>query len=460
MKCNFFPHQKYTIQYIKDHPAAGVFQDMGLFKTCSTLTAIEWLMYQDMQINKVLVIAPLNVCTLTWPEEIAKWDHVKHLRYSLIIGTEKERRAAIRKPADIYIINCENVVWLVSHYQQSFKYDMLVIDESSKFKNHDSKRFKALKQVIPKFRRVVELTGTPTGNGLINLWSQMYLLDRGQRLGKNITAYREAYFIRNFSGFGYALREGSEEVIKDQIQDICISMKTEDYVKLPDRIDHKIKIKLPAKIQEQYDEFEKDQILTLILMGEEKNIAALTKGALSGKLLQYAGGAIYDEKKNVHHIHKEKMIRLEEIVDEAEGKPMMVFYNFVHELDRILEKFPQAVQFKGTRSQKEKIKAQWDKGLISMLVCHPASAGHGLNMQAGGSIIVWFGLTWDLEFYQQGNKRLHRLGQQAPVIIHHLICVNTMDEEVMEALHDKDHLQERFMAAIKARITKYKKQAA
>lgn len=457
MKFKSYKYQDYTSQYIIDHPSAGIFQDMGLGKTVSTLTAIEWLMYQEFDVHKVLVIAPLNVCALTWPEELKKWDHLKHLRYSLILGTEAERRAAIRKPADIYIINCENVVWLVSHYQTSFKYDMLVIDESSKFKNHDSKRFKALKQVIPKFKRVVALTGTPTANGLLNLWSQLYLLDRGERLGKNITAYREAYFGRNFNGFGYKISDGCEGIIKDKIKDICISMKTEDYIDLPPRIDRYVRFKLSAKVQEKYDDFEKDQILEILLAsGESKDVAALTKATLAGKLLQFAGGAVYDEDKFPHRIHDEKLDMLSNIIEEAQGKPVLIFYSYIHELDRIKKRFPQAVVFKGSQRHKQEIKDQWDQGEVEIMICHPASAGHGLNLQAGGSIIVWYALTWDLEFYQQGNKRLHRSGQKEPVIIHHLIAENTMDQDVMTALESKNDLQESFMLAIKARIEKYK----
>lgn len=451
-----YKYQDFTSQYIIDHPAAGIFQDMGLGKTVSTLTALDYLLYEELEINKVLVIAPLNVCKITWPEEIQKWDHLRHLRYSLIIGTEVERRAAIRKPADIYIINCENVAWLVSHYQTSFKYDMLIIDESSKFKNHDSKRFKALKQVRPRFKRVIALTGTPTANGLLNLWSQVYLLDKGVRLGINITAYREAYFGRNFNGFGYEIRTGCEEIIKEKIKDICISMKTEDYLDLPERIDRFEKIQLSTEMQEKYDDFEKDQILNILLnTGEEKDIAALSKAALSNKLLQFAGGAVYDEDNLVHKMHNEKLDRLDEIIEEAQGEPVIVFYSYIHEKDRILERFPNAVVFNSKNAIK--VKQQWDEKKIQIMLCHPASAGHGLNLQAGGSIIIWFGLTWDLELYLQGNKRLHRKGQEKPVIIHHMIMQNTMDQDVMKALQDKNSFQESFMLAIKARIDKYKK---
>lgn len=452
MKYNAYPHQLFTTQAIIDNKHYAVFQDMGLMKTASTLNAVDWLMNSDFQIDKVLVVAPLNVCRLTWPEEIAKWDNLKHLTYSLIIGSEKARRAAIRKKADIYLINCENVAWLVSHYQTTFKYDMLVIDESSKFKNSDSKRFKALKQVIPKFKRVVELTGTPVSNGMMNIWSQIYLLDRGERLYEYITRYREQWFTKNYSGFGYKIREGAEDEIKELIKDICVSMKTEDYIQLPERMDRFVTINLPTELKQKYDEFERDQIFNILLNGEEREIFALTKGVLSNKLLQFAGGAVYDEYKVAHHIHDEKLNRLEELIDEAEGKPVLVFYNYTHEKTRILKRIKEAVVFKG-----KKEKDLWDAKKIPVMICHPASVGHGLNLQAGGSIIIWFGVTWDLELYQQGNKRLHRKGQTEPVIIHHLIVNGTMDMDVLEALNDKENVQERFMKSVKARIDKYKK---
>lgn len=453
---NLHNYQTFAVQHIINHPEAGLLLDMGLGKTVSTLTAIKKLMDEYLEVNKVLIIAPKRVAESTWGDEIEKWEHLKGLTVSKILGSQKQRKEALKASADIYTINRENVVWLVSHLQGYWPFDMVVIDELSSFKSSKSARFRALRLVRPKTNRVVGLTGTPAPNGLIDLWSQIYLLDMGARLERTITAYRTKYFRPGRTNgqivFDYKLNNGSEEAIYKQIGDICISMKAEDYLQLPERIDRTVDVHLTEKLAEQYMEFEKEQVLAL--ENEDGDISAVNAAALSNKLLQFSNGAIYDSERNVHEIHSEKLEALEEIVEAANGQSVLVFYSFRHDVSRIMRKLksfhPKEI------GGPEDIKA-WNNGNLPLLLAHPASAGHGLNLQGGGHIIVWFGLPWSSELYQQANARLYRQGQSKPVIIHHLIAKGTMDEDVMKALGNKIDKQEALMQAVKARIQKWRK---
>lgn len=452
---NLHEYQRTAVQHIIEHPYGALLMEMGLGKSISTLTAIKKLMDEYLEVNKVLVIAPKRVAESTWSDEIAKWEHLKGLTVSKILGTEKQRKAALKASADIFVINRENVVWLVSHLQGYWPFDMVVIDELSSFKSSKSARFRALRLVRPKTNRVVGLTGTPAPNGLIDLWSQLYLLDLGERLGRTITSYRSKYFRPGRSNgqivFDYKLNSGSEEAIYKQISDICISMKAEDYLQLPERIDRTVEVHLPEKMMNQYLEFEKDQVLAL--ENEDGDISAVNAAALSNKLLQFSNGAIYDSERNVHDIHNEKLEALEEILEAANGQSVLVFYSFRHDVSRILKKLksyhPREI------GRPEDIKA-WNEGNIPVLLAHPAGAGHGLNLQAGGHIVVWFGLPWSSELYQQANARLYRQGQNKPVIVHHLIATGTMDEDVMKALGDKIDKQDALMQAVKARIQRWR----
>lgn len=443
-------YQQYSINHIIDHKASGLFLDMGMGKTVSTLTAIDNLLFLG-EVCKVLVIAPLRVAEDTWSTEVEKWDHLKHLRISKILGTKKQRQEALMKDADIYVTNRENVDWLVSECFNSWIWDMVIIDELSSFKSSKAKRFRALKKVRPYFKRIVGLTGTPAPNSLIDLWPQIYLLDGGQRLGKTITGFKDRYFNpgrRNgYVVYNWELKEGAEEAIQNKISDICISMKAGDYLELPERIDNKVQINLSKKSMEIYKKLEKDLIIEL---GEE-DITAANAAVLTNKLLQMANGAIYSENKEVIRIHDEKLEKLEEIIDTSNGKSVLVFYNFKHDYNRISEMLAKKKVAYQTLDTSEDIK-KWNEGEIQVALLHPASAGHGLNLQYGGNIIVWFGLTWSLELYQQANARLHRQGQKETVIIHHLISKGTVDEDVMNALANKEINQNMLLEAVKARL--------
>lgn len=450
-------YQKYIADFIIEHPASGCLVDMGLGKTVSTLTAINRLMYEDLEINKVLVIAPKRVAEDTWTKEVEKWDHLKHLRVSRVLGSEPQRKAALRIDADIYVINRENVCWLVAQYHGSLPFDMLVIDELSSFKSPKAQRFKSLRLVRPQFSRVVGLTGTPAPNGLCDLWSQIYLLDQGDRLEKTITKYREKYFRPGRSNgqvvFDYKILDGSEKAIYQKISDICVSMKAEDYLELPPRMEHVVEVFLPETVRVKYTEFEKDEILRLVEHEEESAISAVNAAALSNKLLQFSNGAIYDAERNVHEIHDAKLEALEEIVEAANGEPVLVFYSFRHDISRIKRKLKAC---KPRELVDSKDIDDWNAGKIQVLLAHPAGAGHGLNLQKGGNVIVWYGLTWSLELYQQACARLHRQGQTKPVQIYHLLAKGTMDDDVMKAISGKADKQEALMQAVKARINKYK----
>jgi SNF2 family DNA or RNA helicase len=450
MKFNPWNYQQYSINHIIDHKASGLFLDMGMGKTVSTLTAIDNLIFL-CEVNKVLVIAPLRVAEDTWSTEVDKWDHLKHLKISKILGTKKQREEALNKDADIYVTNRENVDWLVNECFDSWIWDMVVIDELSSFKSSKAIRFRALKKVRPYFKRIVGLTGTPAPNSLIDLWPQIYLLDGGKRLGKTITGFKDRYFNpgrrHGYVVYNWELKEGAEEAIQNKISDICMSMKADDYLDLPERIDNRVEISLSKKSMEIYKKLEKDLIIEL---GEE-DITVANAAVLTNKLLQMANGAIYSESKEVVNIHDEKLEKLEEIIDTSNGKSVLVFYNFKHDYNRISEMLTKKKIKHQTLNTSEDIK-KWNEGEIQVALLHPASAGHGLNLQYGGNTIVWFGLNWSLELYQQANARLHRQGQKETVIIHHLIAKGTVDEDVMNALANKEINQNMLLEAVKARL--------
>jgi SNF2 family DNA or RNA helicase len=451
----YSPHeyQQHATDHVIDNKASALFLDMGLGKTVSTLTAIDQLMYVNFEVSKVLVIAPKRVAEDTWTGEAKKWDHLKHLKISLVLGTERQRKEALLKKADIFVINRENVCWLVAFGQGYFPYDMIVIDELSSFKSAKSARFKALRMVRQKVNRVVGLTGTPAPNSLVDLWPQLYLLDQGERLGKTITGYRDKYFNASQRNghivYKYEIKKTAEQEIYDKIADICISMKAKDYLSLPERIELSVPVTLNGATLAKYYAFEKSLVLAL---NEADDLSVANAAALTNKLLQYANGAVYDDERNVHEVHNDKIEALEEIVEAANGKPVLVFYSYRHDVDRIKKHLK---AYKPEELQGSSHIAQWNAGTVPFLLCHPASAGHGLNMQAGGNTIVWFGLPWSLELYMQANARLDRQGQKQSVIIHHLITTGTMDEDVIKALTNKAIGQEALMLAVKARIKKY-----
>lgn len=448
----FVPHnyQKYAIEHVIKHPACALLLDMGLGKTVITLTAIKELMHNYFDVYKVLIIAPLRVAKMTWSQELQKWDHLEGLTISKVLGTEKQRLKALNADADIYVINRENTEWLVNHYGKAWPFDMVVIDELSSFKSNKSRRFKALKKVRPLIKRIVGLTGTPTPNGLIDLWPQIYLLDRGERLGKTITGYRNQYFLPNqvnwHTGvvYNYRLKDGAEEQIYNKISDICVSMKAKDYLDVPELIEIPVEIELGNKDYQKYKKFERDLLLPV---SDTEDIEALTAAALSNKLLQMANGAVYGEDKQVYKIHDEKLKVLEELIESANGKPVLVYYNYKHDMERIKEYFKDV----RTLDTEQDIK-DWNDGKIPILLLHPASAGHGLNLQAGGNTIIWFGLNWSLELYQQANARLHRQGQTSKVSCYLLVAKGTIDEDVVKAIKSKAKGQDALLEAVKARI--------
>jgi SNF2 family DNA or RNA helicase len=454
----FVPHkyQEYAIERIIDTPAIGLFLEMGLGKTVITLTALDQLKYDYFDANKILVIAPLRVAEDTWSRESQKWDHLKHLRISKILGDRKQREKALQADADLYIINRENVEWLVSTTGNKWPFDTVIVDELSSFKSHSAKRFRALRRVRPLINRIIGLTGTPAPNGLMDLWSQVYLLDQGERLGKTITGYRDRYFIAGArSGhvvYDWKQKKESEEAVYSKISDICVSMKSEDWLDMPERIDRIVPVKLDATAREKYRQLERDMLLPMV----DADIVANTAAVLSNKLLQLANGAAYDERKGVREIHNAKLDALEDILEAANGHPILLFYSYKHDLDRIRFRFKQTrILRKGAEGVKDI--ADWNAGKIPLLAVHPASAGHGLNLQDGGNTMVWFGLTWSLELYQQAIARLLRQGQKKNVIVHHLVAEGTMDEDVMSALEDKAAGQDALMTAVKARIEKCKR---
>ena len=461
---NLHKYQKACVEHIIAHPFCGLFIDMGLGKTATTLTAIDDLMNDYCEISSVLVIAPKRVASSVWQEEAEKWEHLKHLRFSKIIGTAKQRIHALYTKADVYVISRDNVAWLCALYGGGkLPFDMVVADELSSFKSYKSERFKALRGARPYLKRFVGLTGTPAPNGLIDLWPQIFLMDRGERLEKTITRYREKYFRPGQTNghvvYSYNLMSDSEELIHEKIEDICISMKADDYLTMPLRTDNYIPLRMPDALKKQYDDFEKNKVLDLISTTSDNGsipveVNVVNAAALSNKLLQFANGAVYDEEKNVHEIHDIKLEALKEIIDDANGQPVLVAWTYQFDRDRILNYLK---KYKPRELKTDKDIADWNAGKIQVMLAHPASAGHGLNLQAGGSIIVWYGQTWSLELYQQFNARLYRQGQQNGVVIHHLIMNGTHDEDVIKALKAKDRKQNALMESIKAKIEKYKK---
>ena len=444
----FIPHdyQQYAIDFIESHKTAAVLLDMGLGKTVITLTALNNLLFDRFEISRILVIAPLRVARNTWPQEIGKWEHLKHLRYSVAVGTEKERRDALRKQASLYIINRENVPWLVE--KTDFSYDAIVIDELSSFKNWSSKRFKALMKVRPLAKRVIGLTGTPSGNGLMDLFAEFKVLDMGQRLGRFITKYRQDYFVPDKRNgqvvFSYAPLPGAEERIYEKISDITISMEAADHLRMPELIESEYSVRMDEAEKKMYDSM--CEQLVLQIKGNE--VTAANAGVLSGKLVQMANGAVYTDDGATLHIHDRKLDALEDIVESMNGKPLLVAYWFRHDAERIEKRVP------CVRLDTDEAIARWNRGEIPVALIHPASAGHGLNLQSGGSTLVWFGITWSLELYQQTVARLYRQGQSAKtVVVQHIIAEDTIDERILRALKQKDKTQAALIAAVKAEVT-------
>ena len=435
-------YQNKNVQWMKDVPKVALWCEMGTGKSIMSLTAITDLL-DSFTVNKVLIIAPLRVANSTWHKELLSWEHTKHLTYRIVTGSTKNRISQLMLPADVYIINRENVAWLVEHMGKNWDFDMVVIDEASSFKSNKSQRWKALKKVAPKIERMVQLTGTPSPNGLLDVWAQVALLDGGERLGRNMTQYKQRYFTSDYMGFKYEPIQGAKDKIERKISDIVVSMKAEDYLELPDRIDIVHPVTLTTKEMKTYKEFEQDMIMEF----EETEIVASNAAVLAGKLLQLCNGSLYlDETRKYQQFHSRKIEALKDIVEDNPDENILVAYNFKFDLELIKKAFPDAVVLgKGG----EELDA-WNKGEIKMLLAHPASASMGLNLQKGGSMIVWYGLTWSLEYYQQFCARLHRQGQEKPVRIIHIVTEGCKDEKVMKAIEAKAETQEELMQALKA----------
>jgi SNF2 family DNA or RNA helicase len=452
MKYNPHKYQSYATDFIINNPIAAVFLEMGLGKSVITLTAMKKL-FETNTICKVLVIAPLRVARDTWPQEIKKWDHLKGMKYAVAVGTETERKAAVLKSEPVTIINRENVDWLINKSGLPFDFDMVVIDELSSFKCYGAKRFKALLKVRPFIKRIVGLTGTPSSNGLMDLWAEFRILDFGKRLGRYITRYRLSYFEpdkRNAQMvFSYKPLPGAEDAIYDKISDITISMKSVDYLDMPECVINEVPVYMSPSEQSVYDDFREDMVIKL----KNEEIDAANAAVLSGKLLQMANGAVYDEMGTAHLIHDRKLDMLEDLIEGANGKPVLVAYWFKHDLVRIEQRL-KALKVPYAKLDTSDSIERWNKGEIPVMLCHPASSGHGLNLQAGGSTLIWFGLTWSLELYQQTNARLWRQGQKETVVIHHIICGGTIDEDVMDALKRKEKTQSALIDAVKANLEK------
>lgn len=447
----FIPHeyQRRAIDKIMTTPAVGLFLEMGLGKTVVSLTAAARLIYEEFDVSRVLVIAPLKVAEDTWSREGSKWDHLKELKIAKILGTAAQRRRAADSEADVYVVNRENVVWLSKYYPASrWRWDMVIIDELSSFKSSAAERFKALRRVRPYIRRVVGLTGTPNPNGYMDLWAEIFLLDQGERLERTIGRYRQLYF-RPGKGNGYVTYEWlllpeADKAIQSKIADITVSMKAEDYLSLPEKIENEVKVVLPPEVKATYKQMEREHLLEL----EETEVTAANAAAVMNKLLQLSGGAVYDDEGGFIELHEEKLKALRDIIDTA-GGPVLVFYGFRHERARLLKALG---KLKPRELQTEKDIDEWNAGQIPVLLAHPGSVAYGLNLQAGGHVIVWYSLPWSLELYQQANARLHRQGQTQAVVINHLIAVGTVDEQVVKSLRAKDTGQAALMAALKERI--------
>ena len=451
MKYEPHDYQVYASEYIKEHDAAAVFLECGLGKTSITLTAIHDLMFERFEIHKVLIIGPIRVVTMSWPDEIKKWDHTSDLRYSVAVGTESERMAALEAQADLYLINRENVQWLVEKSGLPFDYDMVVVDELSSFKNWQAKRFKALMKVRPKVKRIVGLTGTPSSNGLMDLFAEYKLLDMGQRLGRFIGQYRSRYFMPDKKNghvvYSYKLLPGAEEAIYDRISDITISMKSADHLKMPELVNSRYMVRLDEPELVKYERMKRDLLLKL----PEGEVTAANAAALSGKLSQMANGAVYSDDGTYETIHDRKLDALEDIIEAANGKPVLAAYWYQHDLERIQERLSE-LKIGCARLDKEQNIRRWNEGEVPVGLIHPASAGHGLNLQSGGNILVWFGLTWSLELYQQTVARLWRQGQKETVSVIHILAAKTIDEQIMHALETKDHTQRALINAVKAEV--------
>ena len=455
---DYIPHnyQEYCIDRIISNPAIGLFLDMGLGKTSITLMAIKKLKYEYWCVRKVLIIAPKKVAESTWDREATKWKQLNDLRFSFVLGTAAQRISALRQTADIYMVNRENTQWLVNYYGHNWPFDMVVLDESSSFKNHQAKRFKALKLVRSKISRIVELTGTPNPRSLLDLWAQLFLLDCGKRLGRTVTAYRDTYFVPDKRSrttvFSYALKPGAETEIYSRIGDICISMKAEDYLDMPEIVYDDIPVALDAAARKAYDRLERD---TLLQVDDETVITAGTAAVLRQKLLQLCNGACYDEDGNVVMVHNCKMEVLLETVERLNGQHAIICYNFKHDRVRLVEAL-KATQLRIAVYEGKQQEDDWNTGKIDLLLFQPASGGYGLNLQDGGHHIIWFGLTDSLELYQQTNKRLHRQGQPFPVIVHHLLVQDGTDEDVIKSLGGKADVQNCLLEALKVRIKRAK----
>lgn len=451
-----YDYQRTAMQWIVDKPKCGLFLDMGLGKTVSTLTAIQQLI-DDCEVSRVLVVAPKKVAETTWNTEAQKWEHLHDLKVVKVLGTEKQRCLALSQKADVYVTSRDNFVWLVGKYGGRLPFDTLVIDELTSFKSAKSERFKAMRIALPSVYRVIGLTGTPAPNGLIDLWAQMYCLDQGERLGRSVTKYREAYFEThrwNNIVVRCDVKKGCEEIIRNKIADICLSMQAKDYLQLPDLITHTATVELTPKVREAYERFEREKVLEFKTEhGQEPaNVLAQSAAGLMNKLAQFANGAVYDDSMQVHEVHSEKLDRLAEIVEAANGNSVLVFYQYKHDVTRI------AAKLKGYRVrayQGEKDLNAWNAGQIDVLLAHPASTAYGLNMQQGGHYIVWFGTGWNLEHYQQANARLHRQGQQHPVQVYKLICAGTVDEKASAALEGKKGVQQSLLDSLNYLLRKY-----
>lgn len=456
MRYNPYDYQKTAMKWILSKPRCGLFLDMGLGKTVSTLTAIQQLM-DDCEISRTLVVAPKKVAETTWTTEAQKWDHLKSLKVAKVMGTEKQRKLALAEKADVYVIGRDSFVWLVGIFGGMLPFDVLVIDELTSFKSSKSNRFKAMRMATPTAKRVIGLTGTPAPNGLIDLWAQMYCIDMGERLGRSVTKYRETYFEThkwNNIIVRCNVKKGYDEVIRKKIADICLSMQAKDYLQLPDLINHTIKVQLSTATMQAYTKFEREKVLQFQdeHQGETANVLAQSAAGLMNKLSQFANGAIYDEDRNVHNVHDEKLDRLAEIIEAANGSSVLVFYQYKHDAARIAEKF-KGYRVKVYTDEKQLI--EWNAGQVDILLAHPASTAFGLNMQDGGHYIVWFGTGWNLELYQQANARLHRQGQQYPVQVYNLVCSGTVDERAVTALENKKGVQQGLLDSLNYLIRKH-----
>lgn len=449
MKYEPFQYQRYAEEFILEHEAVGLFLDMGLGKTAITLSACEKLLRDRFEVDRVLVIAPLLPAKETWPAELKKWDHLAGLTWSLVLGSQDDRERALNRMADFYIVNRENVPWLVERFRKDWPFDMVVIDELSSFKSGKSQRFKALRKVRKYIKRIVGLTGTPAPNGLLDLWSQVWLLDGGERLGRTQTSYKDSWFVpgrRGPQGVIYDWRPapGAPEEIYARLADICVSMRTENFLDLPEKLVVRQTVTLDEKALAAYRRLEKDMLLPF----KDGDVDAATAAILSNKLLQLAGGAVYDENGKAQDVHDLKLQKLDTLLEEANGQPVLVFYNYKHELVRLKSRYPKAVWIK-----EEGAVERWNAGEVEILLANPASAGHGLNLQFGGHIVIWFSPTWNLEYYEQANKRLHRTGQTETVLVHNLVSKGTYDERVLDViLQGKRDTQDALLDAVRAQI--------